>query len=335
MQDMFFHERRKASIHFGLGFQFPVKLVARPVHAWWQMHGGSLWIRKLGASVVSPEETTHVPSRQRSEARHHRLFLGVNSHQTSDTEMRDCGVSSLGSALWCQAYAQHQIRIGGVLAADWERSASEVATIRTHSNDRKRTAAIWNEARRSCVFEGKKPRCQDGQEDTQAACSQDAHACGFLEEADELDHALETWSDATTQYWVKLGRMSQIPLSGKFPTFRMKPVLGETFMPLGCVILVGGGNAVLRAWKAFGQWINTMRKASPKSQNTRCMPPGKLSFSFKVATLSKKGEREDAFGHRLCRWAEEEGYRKCTGEVKTGVFGGHPGFMKLTRRMKE
>ena len=40
-------------------------------------------------------------------------------------------------------------------------------------------------------------------------------------------------------------------------------------------------------------------------------------------------------GHRQSRWAEEEGDRKSTGEVKTGVFGGHPGFMKLTRRMIE
>ena len=67
--------------------------------------------------------------------------------------------------------------------------------------------AIWNEARRNCVFVGKKLRCQDGQEDTQAACYRYAHACGFLEEADELGHALETWSDATNQYWVKVGRM--------------------------------------------------------------------------------------------------------------------------------
>ena len=35
-------------------------------------------------------------------------------------------------------------------------------------------------------------------------------------------------------------------------------------MPLGCVILEGGGNAELRAWKAFGQWVNTIRKATPK-----------------------------------------------------------------------
>ena len=45
----------------------------------------------------------------------------------------------------------------------------------------------------------------------------------------------------------------------------MKPVLGETFMPLGCVILEGGGNADLGSWKAFGHWVNTIRRASPKS----------------------------------------------------------------------
>ena len=53
----------------------------------------------------------------------------------------------------------------------------------------------------------------------------------------------------------------------------MNPVLGETFMPLGCVILEGGGNVALRSWKTFGQWVNTIRRASPKSataRNTRC-----------------------------------------------------------------
>ena len=44
----------------------------------------------------------------------------------------------------------------------------------------------------------------------------------------------------------------------------MKIASGETFMPLECVILEGGGNAELRAWKAFGQWVNTIRKAAPK-----------------------------------------------------------------------
>ena len=87
--------------------------------------------------------------------------------------------------------------------------------------------AIWNEARRNCVFEGKKPRCQDGQEDTQAACSQYAHACGFLEEADEVGHALQTWSDATNQYWVQVGRMCKTPRLASLLHFRMKLVLGE------------------------------------------------------------------------------------------------------------
>ena len=39
------------------------------------------------------------------------------------------------------------------------------------------------------------------------------------------------------------GRVGQLTLSGKFAKFRMKPVLGEPFMLLGCVILEGGGNA--------------------------------------------------------------------------------------------
>ena len=64
-------------------------------------------------------------------------------------------------------------------------------------------------------------------------------------------------------YWASSGRVGQITLLRKFENFRMKPILGETFMPLGCVILEGGGNAELRAWKAFGQWINIIRKALP------------------------------------------------------------------------
>ena len=59
---------------------------------------------------------------------------------------------------------------------------------------------------------------------------------GFLEEVDDLGHALETWSDTAAQYWVRVGRKSQTPLAGKFATFRMKLVLGETNMPLDCVI---------------------------------------------------------------------------------------------------
>ena len=87
--------------------------------------------------------------------------------------------------------------------------------------------AIWNEARRNCVFEGKKPRSQDGQEDTQAACSQYAHACGYLEKADELGHALETWSDATNQYWVKVGRMCKNTLVWQVCHFSHEACVGR------------------------------------------------------------------------------------------------------------
>ena len=172
-----------------------------------------------------------------------------------------------------------------------ERSASE--TVNTNALQGQSTQyteeadpALWNEARRKCVFEGKKPRCQDGEEDTQAACSQYARACGFLEEADELGHALETWSDATTQYWVKVGRTCKIPLSGRVATFRMKPVLGETFMPLGCANVDGGGKAELRAWKAFGQWVHTIRKAFPKS----VIPEHALYAARKIVIFTQGGD---------------------------------------------
>ena len=83
--------------------------------------------------------------------------------------------------------------------SSWWKSANEVITARMHSKkDRRRTKLrkptqhFEDEARLKCVFEGKKPRCQDGQEVAEAACSQCASAVGFQEEAVELGHALET-----------------------------------------------------------------------------------------------------------------------------------------------
>ena len=105
---------------------------------------------------------------------------------------------------------------------------------------------------------------------------------------DELGQALETWSDATAQYWASSGRVGQLTLSRKFAKFRMKPVLGETFMPLGCVILEGGGNAELRAWKAFGQWINTIRKAFPVTDPPEHAARKIVNFIQGSDTLSMK-----------------------------------------------
>ena len=88
-------------------------------------------------------------------------------------------------------------------------------------------SARSKEARRSCVFAGRQPRCQDGQEVAKMACSQCANAVGVL----------ETWSDTAAQCWAGVGRQGRIPLTGGVATFRLKPVLGTTRMPMNCVIL--------------------------------------------------------------------------------------------------
>ena len=49
---VFSHERRKVSIHFGRGFQFAAKIVARFVHAWWQPLG-----TKVGSNSGHPRKT--------------------------------------------------------------------------------------------------------------------------------------------------------------------------------------------------------------------------------------------------------------------------------------
>ena len=62
-------------------------------------------------------------------------------------------------------------------------------------------------------------------------------------------------------------------------------------MPLGCVILEGGGNAELRAWKAFGQWINTIRKAFPVTdppEHARYAAKKIVNFIQGSDTLSRK-----------------------------------------------
>ena len=92
----------KVPFILGADFNFPPNL--------WQdlpTHGGSLWLQKLGASVVVPEGTTHtcrVGKGQKPDIIDY--FLGVNTHQTSDTEMRHCEVGPLGSALRRQACAR-------------------------------------------------------------------------------------------------------------------------------------------------------------------------------------------------------------------------------------
>ena len=147
-------------------------------------------------------------------------------------------------------------------------------------------SARLEEARRGCVFAGRQPRCRDGQEAVKMACSHYADAVGFLDEADEGGHALETWSDAAAQYWANVERQGRSHLTGCFATFHLRAVLGETRMPMDCVILAGGGNAELRSWKAFGQWVKLYAKRLPEHplRSTRKI----VAFIQGTATPSKK-----------------------------------------------
>ena len=67
----------------------------------------------------------------------------------------------------------------------------------------------------------------------------------------------------------------------------MKLVLGETFMPLDCVILEGGGNAELRSWKLSANgWVNTIRRASPNLD----FPEHALYAARKICTFIQGGD---------------------------------------------
>ena len=77
---------------------------------------------------------------------------------------------------------------------------------------------------------------------------------------------METWSDTDDRYWGSAVRKGQILLTGNFGTFRLMPVSGETCMPSDCVMMEGLGNAELRSWKAFGQWVIIMNRVSPSSR---------------------------------------------------------------------
>ena len=137
MHDVCFLTRDgRLSFIVGAGFNFPPSL--------WRdlsLHGGSLWIRMLGASMVTPDGSTHTCRTGRltlSKRRNHNTQAPHNRQASDHTEEAD--------------------------------------------------PALWDEARRNCVSDGKQPRCQDGQEAAKIACSKYSSAVKFLEEADELGH---------------------------------------------------------------------------------------------------------------------------------------------------
>ena len=230
----------------GADFNFPPSL--------WQdlsLHGGGIWIKQLGTSVI-PEGSSHTCRTGRGQKPGIIDYFMVSA--CIRPLIQKCEV--IKSVPWGPHYG-----VKLVLNIDFEsvlsrqligrinrrRQHKVCATQEGQDTDLMEEAdtALQDAARLKCTFEGRKPRCSSGQEAAETACSQYANAVGILEESDELGHALETWSDATAQYWASSGREGQLTLSGKFAKFRMKPVLGE--MPQGCVILEFGGNAELRA----------------------------------------------------------------------------------------
>ena len=88
-------------------------------------------------------------------------------------------------------------------------------------------------------------------------------------------------------------------LSGKFATFRINPVFGETCMPLECIILEGGDNAVLRSENAFGQCVNTICRVSLKS----VFPEHALCAARKIVTFIQGG---DTFSKKMEDLSSEE-----------------------------
>ena len=108
-------------------------------------------------------------------------------------------------------------------------------------------------------------------------------------------------------------------------------------MPLGCVSLEGGGNAELRSWKAFGQWINTTRRASPRS-----MPPEHALYSERqIVTLIQDGDTlskkvmEDLSSEELRSVVEESSSMVLSLLMREGVGAHCQALSERARRLSE
>ena len=183
MQDVCYLTRDgKLPFILGADFNFPPNL--------WQdlsIHGGNLWLQKLGASVVIPEGTTHTCRATKGKKPDIMDYFLVSTlirpliHKCEIVKSVPWGPHygvKLAPSIKFETVVSRQL-MGKYNKRDRHttNALQGLSTQHTESVD----PAIWNEARRNCVFEGKKPRCQDGQEDTQSACSQHTRACGVLQ----------------------------------------------------------------------------------------------------------------------------------------------------------
>ena len=78
---------------------------------------------------------------------------------------------------------------------------------------------LWDEARRKCVFDGKKAALSRRAGKRHGGMFPIRKRSWFPGRGRRVG---PRFGDTTTQFWVSVGRKSQIFLSGKFATFRMK-----------------------------------------------------------------------------------------------------------------
>ena len=82
MHDVCFSRETEDTHYLGRGFHFPPGL--------WQdsfLHGGSLWIQKLGASVVTPVGSTHTRAELAGVRSLTSWICGVSAHTASNIKM--------------------------------------------------------------------------------------------------------------------------------------------------------------------------------------------------------------------------------------------------------
>ena len=123
--------------------------------------GRSLWIPKLGKSLASS------------------IISGVNTRSASDTKMQSVlRGPHYGVRIVLNIDVSRQLK--GKISKR-RRNHSTHALHEGQETDQTEEANLtrWDEARRNCVFEGTKFRCQDGQEVAKAARSQYASASWF------------------------------------------------------------------------------------------------------------------------------------------------------------
>ena len=177
----------------------------------WQdltLHGGGIWTKQLGASVVTPEGSSHTCRTGRGQKPDIIDYFMVSA--CIRPLIQKCEV--IKSVPWGPHYGVKlvlNIDFESVFSRQLVGKSADAITTRWAQHWKVRTLTCWmkpthhfgKQQDSKCTFEGRKPRCSLGQEAAEAACSQYATAVGTLEASNELGHALETWSDATAHYW--------------------------------------------------------------------------------------------------------------------------------------